>query len=343
MKKIMFLTIYWGLFFLATGQPSYVHPDTIVGRCSRYYYQDWYDECPSYQHDSNFFRPIVGIPFSTDSVCNNVIVEEYYVPGRMRIRGLAALVPFHPEQTHPIAAMPRLSQDRARETLMLFQGGDYLSDVTPVFSPRQMELVDSVRWDTAAPYIMKLPLTASALQSDDTSLYMTCYVYEAYFSGREARMVDTFFYIGGTGRSNAMVCPTGVGQLYLTNYPTVYAGLRDENPLFCERCRDGHLLYRTPFPFDDKDPPGIMIHEGMYHCGYFLPIVDYFYLSVEAADPVTGNVSGGGRYPEGSVQEISAVPAEGYHFSHWDDGGTDNPRAVEVNQSMTFVAFFVAE
>ena len=37
---------------------------------------------------------------------------------------------------------------------------------------------------------------------------------------------------------------------------------------------------------------------------------------------------------------ISATPNYGYHFTHWNDGNTDNPRIVQVTEDTTFTAQF---
>ena len=37
---------------------------------------------------------------------------------------------------------------------------------------------------------------------------------------------------------------------------------------------------------------------------------------------------------------ISAIPNYGYHFTLWNDGNTDNPRRIQVNQDKTYTAYF---
>lgn len=55
-----------------------------------------------------------------------------------------------------------------------------------------------------------------------------------------------------------------------------------------------------------------------------------------------GTVTGGGPHPEGSQIQLSANAntEAGYLFEKWDDGNTDNPRAITVNADMEFTAFF---
>lgn len=63
-------------------------------------------------------------------------------------------------------------------------------------------------------------------------------------------------------------------------------------------------------------------------------------ITVVSNSVLLGEVSGGGVYPEGTTIEISATPAPIAFFKGWDDGNTDNPRAITVTQDMTFTALF---
>lgn len=49
------------------------------------------------------------------------------------------------------------------------------------------------------------------------------------------------------------------------------------------------------------------------------------------ASPAAGGaVTGGGTYPIGSIQQLTAVPHSGWRFVSWANGSTENPRAVTV-------------
>ncbi len=41
-----------------------------------------------------------------------------------------------------------------------------------------------------------------------------------------------------------------------------------------------------------------------------------------------------------TIVTISATPSDGYHFTQWSDGNTDNPRTIELTQDTTFTAEF---
>ena len=53
-----------------------------------------------------------------------------------------------------------------------------------------------------------------------------------------------------------------------------------------------------------------------------------------------GTVTGGGTYEQGATVQISAIPNNGYHFDHWSDGNTQNPRIITVNSNITLTAYF---
>lgn len=67
---------------------------------------------------------------------------------------------------------------------------------------------------------------------------------------------------------------------------------------------------------------------------------DYFTVTAISANDDYGYVVGGGQYLLGQRAELTAVPAQGYVFDHWDNGVTLNPYALEVESDTTVVAYF---
>lgn len=53
-----------------------------------------------------------------------------------------------------------------------------------------------------------------------------------------------------------------------------------------------------------------------------------------------GVVSGSGEYPATANITLKATPKDGYTFTGWSDGNTDNPRTITVNGNVTYVAQF---
>ena len=56
-----------------------------------------------------------------------------------------------------------------------------------------------------------------------------------------------------------------------------------------------------------------------------------------------GTVSGGGTYNYGESVTITATPNDGYTFSQWSDGNTDNPRTLTVTEDIELTAEFEEE
>lgn len=65
-----------------------------------------------------------------------------------------------------------------------------------------------------------------------------------------------------------------------------------------------------------------------------------FTLSVSSADESKGTTTQGGAYDEDSEILIYAAAKDGYKFSKWNDGSTDNPRTVKMIGNLSFVAQF---
>ncbi len=68
--------------------------------------------------------------------------------------------------------------------------------------------------------------------------------------------------------------------------------------------------------------------------------VNSYSVSVVSANASMGSASGGGNFVHGASTYISATPANGYHFTQWSDGNTDNPRLISVTQNASYVAQF---
>lgn len=52
------------------------------------------------------------------------------------------------------------------------------------------------------------------------------------------------------------------------------------------------------------------------------------------------NIEEDGNYPAGSEISLTATPKPGYMFVNWNDGNTDNPRRIVMDQAQTLVANF---
>ena len=189
-----------------------------------------------------------------------------------------------------------------------------------------MIALDSARWDTLTPKIMKIPL------SIDMDTFAYCYAYEAYFD--KPVTVDSTFYIGITSNSNETV--NGLSIIY-THIPTFYINM----PMIpCNGC----VGYNPKIMFNDEWVDGFTLfhtNPDGYWFGGALPIVDMNDLETRVAGQGIGTVAGGGRYARGTYHDITAIPNPGYRFQRWNDGVTDSSRIVYLTQDTLFTAYFL--
>ena len=66
----------------------------------------------------------------------------------------------------------------------------------------------------------------------------------------------------------------------------------------------------------------------------------YYTVSAYVSPKGAGTVSGTGTFPAGASTTLTATANSGYTFDHWNDGSTQNPRTVTVNNNMSFTAYF---
>lgn len=131
-------------------------------------------------------------------------------------------------------------------------------------------------------------------------------------------------------------------EYYSCSSSDTLAGLVDvaENPN--ERC--GVQITAMPKPgyvfsgWDDGSKMNPHMVYGLASSTAYFTFAKY--LTVFSADTNRGIAIGSDSVEVSSFRYISAIPKTGYHFSHWDDGNTDNPRSVHVIQDMQFYAYF---
>ena len=63
-------------------------------------------------------------------------------------------------------------------------------------------------------------------------------------------------------------------------------------------------------------------------------------IALSADTNIHGYMTGMGDYEYLDNRTISAVPNYGYHFTHWNDGDTNNPRVITLTQDTAFTAYF---
>ena len=89
------------------------------------------------------------------------------------------------------------------------------------------------------------------------------------------------------------------------------------------------------------NPRTITVTGNATYTAYFeaTPPTQYT-ITVSSANATMGSVAGGGTFNAGTSISIAAVANSGYHFSHWQDGNTSNPRTITVTGNATYIAYF---
>ena len=85
--------------------------------------------------------------------------------------------------------------------------------------------------------------------------------------------------------------------------------------------------------------------DNLYNYGYSVRlaktfVVPTFQVLATPSDLACGTVEGGGVFKKGEQTTLKATANEGYKFTQWSDGNTDNPRTVTVTSDVTYTAEF---
>ena len=103
------------------------------------------------------------------------------------------------------------------------------------------------------------------------------------------------------------------------------------------------------FTIDALEPAPGGIGGGSYQFNYdqtaifgVEPASIYYTVNVLSISSAMGSVSGSGTYSAGQQITISATANNGYRFTQWNDGNTDNPRTITVTENATYTAMFAS-
>ena len=355
MKTPLHLRIIIGLAFLALPgtlfamrhTPSGVD-DTIPAepRCDKYYYTKWFDDCP-YWHPKGVYDSCLCFKYEFGRIFSGELAKwEYAHNGRMKVKGLAAMVNTYTPPT--VDGAP--GNLKNPEYMYIYQMTETGRNIQGIDVEVRLQLLDSVRWDTATARVMEFR------QGWNDEYIQYCYIYEAYFE--QPVWVDTDFYIVGsmnTPNSNGMVSTFYVDIMdvrgnYMLNdkngcdasdyHDILYCPPHALSILECPQC----LGVGRPYAFWDFQI-GPMFNYWISDWpvspfGYYLVIVDKWDLNAEPNEVGWGEVLGGGRFPDESDDTITAIPAPGFAFVSWSDGVTENPRVVHLMSDTTFTAIF---
>ena len=87
------------------------------------------------------------------------------------------------------------------------------------------------------------------------------------------------------------------------------------------------------------NPRTVIVNSDLSFAAEFAELQSYT-IEVVSANPEMGAAYGGGTFTSGTRIDITAVAFQGYYFTSWQDGNTDNPRTVTVTGNATYTAMF---
>jgi hypothetical protein len=293
--------------------------DTISSRYKDYYYPEWYDECPTFCTDSARFRP------SYMSIGYGTFLRENYTPRPLSVKGVAVMVVR--EEWNP--NYPPVDTVRWPQYVSIYQWDPS--------QPDSLLYLDSARWDTVTPKVMRLPAICDSAKQTNPTFYPEqyyCYVYECRF--KNPITVDSFFYIGSTNNGCDVTVDMGYGNYVSACLRITYFAMQPWDNDCNIRLRKAYWRPHSGFPwfYEPLDP-------AQYNpYGQFLAIVDNHHLNVYSSDTLMGSVQGSGLFPDLSADTIIAIPNQNCRFISWNDGNTDNPRVITLVCDTSFTAIF---
>lgn len=199
-------------------------------------------------------------------------------------------------------------------------------------------------------------------------------------NGNTALYLDTLMVTAVPVAHHHVASWTGYGIVAMsTNKDTVWIKMADNRSVICNFAIDTHsvvvttndiargmaeasgteFVYGTPCTVEATAYTGYTFHnwsngetanpytfavlEDMELMAIFLaPGEQTYTVTVSVNNPAMGSVSGGGTYNSGATATLTATANSGYHFDHWQDNNTQNPRTITVTGNATYTAYFAA-
>ena len=290
--------------------------DTVQWGYGKYHYSLWYDTLPEfYTYYLHEWWPGLKLWEWTNDDLYQMFAMPQHVEGPTPVYGVAV--------TEPIVY--------STATTSITRNDWYLPEYVYLFQKvgDTVALLDSVRWDTVPPKVMKLALNA------DTQRYgfALVKVYEAMF--KEPVTVDSVFYTLSSNNGRDAHCGS---TYYEYEYrPVIPMDVHHHRALFEPPwCPKPSWWDTKVFDFQTRQWLDYRHNINSPVFGMYFPIVDYVELIVESADTAMGTAGPVAHVARNTTQSIWARPRRGYKFSNWqEDGGVYATRSVYVAQDTT--------
>lgn len=98
----------------------------------------------------------------------------------------------------------------------------------------------------------------------------------------------------------------------------------------------------TSQTFDPTETEGGYTRYTCSVCGHSYDADFKYRINIVAENGTVTGATSGNIYGQGTSLTLTVTPKEGYKFTQWSDGNTDNPRTIKVTSNATYTAEFVA-
>ena len=128
----------------------------------------------------------------------------------------------------------------------------------------------------------------------------------------------------------------------ILNDPNVIQGFYWSSTVgdYCKDCSDPYGAFAWFFKSDEcrsTDPDNV---RGGRSVRLVRDTTVFYNVEVITNNNTQGYTNGSGQYLFGDWATIEAIAYEGYHFTQWSDGNTDNPRLIQVTKDINHTAYF---
>ena len=143
----------------------------------------------------------------------------------------------------------------------------------------------------------------------------------------QAVFTEQYYNIYVSANDAEMGAVSGSGQYQAYTFATIKAEAFD-GFTFVSWSDGNKQAERQVLVLSDMSYQAVFIKASTYH------------IEAISSNEAMGTVEGGGYYAAGTEVMLTAVAKQGYHFTHWQDDVTDNPRSVIVRRDATYYAYF---
>ena len=293
--------------------------DTVQWGSNRYHYSVWYDTLPAFFNTwSQYEYPSLRLfPWGASF--------PHYVPG----------MPQHVDRPTQVYGVAVTEPDNYADVYFhtdMVRNPWYIEEYVYLFQKvgDTMVLLDSARWDTITPKVMKLALNADTQRFG----FRNVKVYEAMF--KEPVTVDSVFYTVTTNHGAEVPCGSAYYEYeYLPVIPifVFHTGAHYTDTSWCPKPSWWEI---KEWNMQTRQWSAFGYTYGAPIFGLHFPIVDYAELIVESADTAMGTAGPVAHVARNTTQSIWARPRRGYKFSHWqEDWSPYATRSVYIAQDTT--------